>query len=59
MHGHVFVIHKLLFLGLNQAVCEKNHEKLNSDKFGLLADNIPLTNLYTTANLITREFDGL
>lgn len=43
--------HKLEFLALKWAVCEKFHDYLYSSKFEVLTDNNPLTYILTTAKL--------
>ena len=43
--------HKLEFLALKWAVCEKSHDYLYSGKFEVLTDNNPLTYVLTTAKL--------
>ena len=43
--------HKLEFLALKWAVCEKYHDYLYGNKFEVLTDNNPLTYVFTTAKL--------
>ena len=43
--------HKLEFLALKWAVCEKYHDYLYGSKFEVLTDNNPLTYVFTTAKL--------
>ena len=43
--------HKLEFLALKWAVCEKYHDYLYGSKFEVLNDNNPLTYVFTTAKL--------
>ena len=43
--------HKLEFLALKWAICEKYHDYLYGSKFEVLTDNNPLTYVFTTAKL--------
>ncbi len=47
--------HKLEFLALKWAVCEKYHDYLYGSKFEAITDNNPLTYVLTTAKLDATE----